>query len=269
MYGTNIYHFINKKAYICIMPTNMLYKELTQKFSQHGFMSRKELLNFFQHHEPKLSEAAVTWKIFDLKRRHVICSIKKDVYALQQKPSFEPVLDAPLAQISKFIREPNNLLFPSIWDTIWINDFTEMQATSSLIVLEVEKGEMETVFFLLRDKGFSEVFVKPDENIVRRHVSEAQRPIIIKPLVSRSPLQSIQGVCIPTLEKILVDLYCDDRIFFAFQGHQLAVIFRNVLSRYTLNFSTLLAYAKRRHREEEIKNLLLDASEKELKIILQ
>lgn len=73
---------------------------------------------------------------------------------------------------------------------------------------------------------------------------------------------------IPTLEKILVDLYCDDKVYFAFQGHQLSNIYRVAAARYALNFSRLFAYAKRRSREDEIRSLLLKVLDKDLKEII-
>lgn len=147
----------------------------------------------------------------------------------------------------------------------------ELQIVSSLIVLEVEKGEMDSVFYSLKNNGFAEIFIKPDEKMVERYVSEARHPVIIKPFISRSPLQLVENelIMIPTLEKILVDLYCDDSVYFAFQEHQLENIYRIAAAEYILNFSTLFTYAKRRHRYNEIKNLLVKVSDDNLKSIIK
>ena len=64
-------------------------------------------------------------------------------------------------------------------------------------------------------------------------------------------------VAVPTLEKILVDLYCDEKLFFAFQGSQLDKIFEGAFEKYSINLSRLINYAKRRNREEGVKQFLL------------
>ncbi|MFT3746797.1 MAG: hypothetical protein QM768_00705 [Agriterribacter sp.] len=104
---------------------------------------------------------------------------------------------------------------------------------------------------------------------MERYIFEAKHPVIIKPFLSRSPAQLIDDVKVPALEKILVDLYCDEQVYFAYQGHQLEIIYRNAIYRYALNFSKLLTYAKRRSREDEIKSLLMKVLEKDLKEIIQ
>jgi hypothetical protein len=56
---------------------------------------------------------------------------------------------------------------------------------------------------------------------------------------------------------MLVDVFCDADLFFAYQGHQLVQIFQSACSRYHVNFSRLLNYAKRRNRKQEIADFLL------------
>jgi hypothetical protein len=68
----------------------------------------------------------------------------------------------------------------------------------------------------------------------------------------------IKKIVLPTLEKILVDLFCDPKLYFAFQGQQLVKIFEGALAKYVINYSRLLNYAKRRHREDALKEFLLE-----------
>lgn len=71
-------------------------------------------------------------------------------------------------------------------------------------------------------------------------------------MVSESPTQDIYNVMTPTIEKILVDIYCDKVIYAAFQGKEMQNIYRNVFNKYTVNLSTLSRYALRRGKKEEI-----------------
>lgn len=254
-------------AYFCNpVAANLLYTNLLSNFKNHPSINREQIFNYFQGYEPGITEGAVSWRIHDLKKRDLIRDVKKGVYALNNLVPYTPTINEELmvynAIASRFSDSHN------IWETSWINEFTELQATSSMVVIEVEKKNMDTVFFAFKDRGISEVYIKPDTTVIQKYVSEANRPIVIKPLVSRSPLQTIQDIKVPTLEKILVDIYCDDKLFFAFQGNQLQRIYEKAVTSHPLNFSTLFTYAKRRNREPQIKSQFLHLSNKDIKQII-
>ena len=63
-------------------------------------------------------------------------------------------------------------------------------------------------------------------------------------------------VSTPFLEKILVDLFADERLYYLYNGSELINIYENAITNYTINFTTLFSYAKRREREQEIKLFL-------------
>lgn len=251
------------------MSNNYIYTRLQEEFKTHPVFNRDELMVFFQQYEPNLNEGAFAWRIFDLKKRNIIRDVRKGIYTLNNHKAFEPKLNDVMKFIGKLIKQQYDPHFYNIWDTDWLNEFTELQATTTMIVLEVEKGYMDSVFFTLKDNGFAETFIKPDENLIEKYVSEAKHPVIIKPFLSRPPVQLIDDMIVPSLEKILVDIYCDDQIYYAFQGNQLLNIYRNAAKKYSLNFSKLFNYAKRRSREEEIKGILLKVLDNDLKNIIE
>ena len=92
------------------------------------------------------------------------------------------------------------------------------------------------------------------------YVLEKEKPVVLKCLISRSPLQKITDkklkIKIPTLEKILTDIYCDRDTFYFYTRRELEAIFENAINRYPIDFSRLLAYAARRGKEIEIKEFL-------------
>ena len=117
---------------------------------------------------------------------------------------------------------------------------------------------------------------------MERYVSDAENPIIIKKLVGRSPLMTVvsgkiqarlkvkdylinrfsamsiekTAVKVPTLEKILVDIFCDNIVFFAYKGNEQDQIFKWVLNNYALDRKTLFAYAERRKRKPQLTQYL-------------
>jgi len=54
----------------------------------------------------------------------------------------------------------------------------------------------------------------------------------------------------------LVDIYDNDALFYFLQGAELQRIFENALNGYSINFTTLFGYAKRRNKEESIKKYI-------------
>ena len=57
---------------------------------------------------------------------------------------------------------------------------------------------------------------------------------------------------------MFVDLYCDKKLFRAFHGSELIHIIKNAYNRYSIDFTKLFGYAKRRRREIDIKEFLAD-----------
>ena len=83
---------------------------------------------------------------------------------------------------------------------------------------------------------------------------------MIKKLVTRSPISKRTEKKLkfhtPCLEKILVDIFSEDKLFYYSQGSELVHIFENALKSYDINFTKLLSYAKRRDRDNDIKLFL-------------
>jgi hypothetical protein len=91
-------------------------------------------------------------------------------------------------------------------------------------------------------------------------MSESQNPVIIKKLITRSPISKRKEkkfeIYTPLLEKILVDLFTEKKLFYFYQGAELIHIYENVLKNYTLNYTKLFSYAKRRDQEQDIKQFM-------------
>ena len=60
----------------------------------------------------------------------------------------------------------------------------------------------------IKDLGYN-VWIEPDSDIIYKYIDLKDNVIIVKPLVTESPLQKINGVYAPTLEKLLVDINKD------------------------------------------------------------
>ncbi|MEO7924008.1 MAG: DUF6577 family protein [Chitinophagaceae bacterium] len=250
--------------------TKFIESKLIERFKNREVFHREDLLRFYQEFEPDLKEGTFGWRIYELKRKHIIRNVKKGAYTLEEKQKFKPELDKMIIKIGKLLESSFDHHAYNIWNTAWLNEMTELQITSFMIILEVDKDSMETVFFTLKDKGsFNNVYLKPDETVINTYISENSEPIIVKSMISRAPVTKIKKVIIPTIEKILVDLYCDEKLFFAFQGNQLIKIYASCLDKYIINYSRLLNYARRRKREEGIIEFLTTHLHDKIKEIIE
>ena len=129
-----------------------------------------------------------------------------------------------------------------------------------MIVVEVEKEFVDSLYYYLNDNLRMDFFLNPDEKEIQFYISESNVPVIIKRLVTRAPIQKIKNkkavVPIATLEKIMVDLFADENLLHFYQGSEMVNIYEKIIDRYSINFTKLFSYAKRRKKEQEIKQFI-------------
>jgi hypothetical protein len=123
----------------------------------------------------------------------------------------------------------------------------------------VDKDAMESIFYYMKDKNYS-VYMEPSQELIRRYMIDEKEPLIVKSLVSEAPIQRVNEIPTVTIEKLLVDIFCDPVIFNAQQGSEMNQIFKEAFEKYTISESKLLRYASRRRRKSELDNYLNEVS---------
>lgn len=119
-------------------------------------------------------------------------------------------------------------------------------------IIEVEKGSEENVFYFLSDiRG--NVFLNPSKDILDKYSNKNEDMIIIKNLITDAPLQNVEQIKIPRIEKIIVDLIVDDKLYATYQGRDLDSIIENAFQYNTINEDTLFRYADRRTKKPLVK----------------
>lgn len=215
-------------------------------------MTREELLGFYRSFEPDLKDSTFAWRIHSLKEKNLIKPIRKGVYTLSPKPQFHPQVEPKLRAIAiKLTKQFPTARF-CVWSTKWLNDWMIHQPCRFLLLVEADAVATESVFYFLKDEHYKNVFLNPDETLLERYIYEETESIIVKPLVTKAPLEKEKQIVTPSLEKILVDLFIDQKLFSPFQGSELVHIYNTLYSKYTLNITRMTAYAKRRTKEEEL-----------------
>jgi hypothetical protein len=242
------------------MMRKYIENKLIEEFKDKEHFSREELFDFFRYFEPDLKEGTFGWRIYDLKQKNIIRSIKRGVYVISYKPGYEPLISPDLLGIAKQLSERFKEIKFCIWETMWLNEFAQHQMSRSVLIIEMEKGFEESFFYNLKDFIPRDIFLNPDEKEIDLYIAESNQPVVLKKLLTRSPVskrtENNIEFYIPTLEKILVDLFTEEKLFHTVQGSELIHVYENAITGYSINFTKMFSYAKRRQREQDIKKFL-------------
>ena len=170
----------------------------------------------------------------------------RGVYA-EQTPSssFHVVLKEQEKAICRLIRKTLPLISYCIYNGETLAPLQHHVFLNNATYIEVERDAVETVFHICKDNDF-ESYKSPSKEMTKDYIDLGKPVVIVKPLVTESPLTQNDGVMVPTLEKLLVDLYKDEDFYFL-QGVEETYIMENARSLYDINESRLKRYAKRRN----------------------
>jgi hypothetical protein len=216
-------------------------------------------MDFYYSKDLDVKKTTVNWRISKLVQEGILTRIGRGEFRLGSGKSYSPELSDK--QISLYRKLTAEFPFLSIctWNTSVINEFMLHQPARFYNFLEVEKEGMESLFYFLKDKNMT-VYLDPSPELIRRYLTDEKDPWIVKPLVSESPTQEINGIITVTLEKILVDIFCDALLFSAQQGSEMDRIFKEAFEKYAINESKMLRYASRRRKKQELDNYLNEVS---------
>ncbi len=236
-----------------------IIKKIGEYFSTEQTFTRKELYDFLElNFFPNLKETTFRWRIYELKKTNIIVSVTRGIFKLSDnKELFVPSINNKLSKISNLLQKNFNSISYCLWSSNWLNDFSRHQATNEIVFVEVEKELVNSVFNLLIDNNFKNVYIEPDKFVTETYVSENQISIIVKSLITKSPTQPVKNTIVPKLEKILVDLFSDNKYLVAYKGYEQKVIFKNAFDKYQLNLSSLINYSRRRKKDKLITGFLI------------
>lgn len=240
--------------------SKIVENKLIEEFKDREYFSREDLFAFYRNFEPDLKEGTFGWRIYDLKDKNIIRSLKRGLYVISYKPKYKPEISPELTKLAKKLTDKFEDVNHCIWETAWLNEFTQHQASRRIILIEIEKDFVESLYYELKDSSRNELYLNPDDKAIDFYIAESDYPVIIKKLITRSPIarrtEKRVKFYTPLLEKVLVDIFAEEKLFYYLQGSELIHIYENAISNYTINFTKLFSYAKRRERELEIKQFM-------------
>lgn len=231
-----------------------LKKHISYYFKENERLSKQKLAGSMKRDFSAWSDNTINMYLSKLKKEGIISTPSRGIYELGGNAPFQPNISTHLKRIFNKIKREFPYIRFCVWDSVWLNDFMCHQPFKHYIVVEVEKEACEQVFGLLRET-MKNVFLNPDEELFDRYISNLDKAIIVKNMVSESPLTQQQKIVVPALEKLLVDMLIDTALFSA-QQNEKEFIIQSAMRKYTLNELKMRRYAIRRNREQEINELI-------------
>lgn len=231
------------------------FSGIKKTFSNSKIITTDDLFNFYKSLEPSVKKATVNWRIYELVQTGRLQRIGRGKYVIGKELKYRNEISAKEIKISNLIKKEFPFINYCIWTTSILNEFSQHLSALQFIIVEVEKETLESVYFMLKD-NFKSAFKKPARGIVEEVISSQPNSVIINSFVSEAPIQKIKNVPTSTLEKLLVDLYCDKNLFYFVQGNELLSIYKNAFDKYTINQSKLLRYADRRRKKKQIEEFI-------------
>ncbi|MDY4020085.1 MAG: DUF6577 family protein [Prevotella sp.] len=219
----------------------------------HPNFSIEDLLSYLGK-KISISRSALSWYLFKLVNDNKLVRTGHGIYSKITKQMFAP---EPIEKV----REVNGLLqkhYPfarfCVYQGEILAPLQHHLSSNRVIYIETDRDSAETVFNFLRETK-TDVFLRPDKEMIYRYIDLAKRVYIVKNLVSEAPLQKVSGVPMPTLEKMLVDILRDPD-FFYLQGSESEHIIENAFNLYTINNNRLFRYAGRRKVIDGLRTIL-------------
>lgn len=229
---------------------------LRQKFKGRKRVKAGEIFEFWQLKEPTLKATTARWRIYELKKSGVLRDVAKGLYSFDSKIEYVPDLKTNnMKKVYEQVTEKFPYVDACIWSTQWLHSFMVHQPSTIMTIIEIDREAMNSVLAFLQGKHLS-AMISPNKLEIERYVLGGPHTIIIKPLFHDAPTKFESKIRIPKLEKILVDIYLEKELFFLFQGKEMKNIFRNIRDEFSINETTLLSYAERRKRRDELKQYL-------------
>ena len=190
----------------------------------------------------------------ELAKEKKLVRIGQGVYAIAQKQAFTYKPSESVKEI--YLKMKTELPFTDfcVYDGNILSSIQHHLSINHAIYVETNRDAVESVFIRLKEL-YKNVYRQPSSAFMYDYIDLREECIIVKTLVTESPLMEVDGIKVPTLEKLLVDTQ-KDADFDYLRGSESANMFQLAFDQYTINPQRLIRYAKRRSISQEIQELI-------------
>lgn len=230
-------------------------------------ISRQDILELVRESDPEFREGQMkrllAYMIKTSKIEHVGRNKYRRIKDIVNVTRYGNQYSETALQIISIMQEEFPLIECRIWELSWLNEFVNHQLGRNYIFLEVEKDGCEFVFDRIMSEFAGKVLLKPDQNQILRYGSNDS--IIIDRLISESPKGKKEQYNL-AIEKLIVDLFANKRLkeMISFGDYPMAL--ENIFTMYEVDQVKMFRYARRRNKEQELREFLKTKTKVELKV---
>jgi len=189
-----------------------------------------------------------------LAKDNELVRVGQGVYAIAQKQTFTYKPSELVKEIYLMMKTELPFTDFCVYDGSILSPIQHHISINHTIYVETNRDTVELVFGCLK-KLYKSVYRQPSAIFMYDYIDLREECIIVKTLVTESPLMEVDGIKVPTLEKLLVDTQ-KDADFDYLRGSESLNMFLLAFDQYTINTQRLLRYAKRRSISQEIQELI-------------
>lgn len=211
-------------------------------------------LSEFVRNSESISDSGILWHIKRLIKDKKLSRIARGQYGYSVKKEYSATLSDTQKKLYVDIHSQFPLINICVYGGAEISAMQHHVSPNNAIYVEVDKDATESVFHWIVDQGVK-AYHRPSENLMTEYVNLSEECVIVKSLVTESPLLKVGGIQVPTLEKLLVDINKDPD-FYYLQGGESFYIMDYAKTMYQLNEPRMLRYASRRGIRKEMTELL-------------
>ena len=225
-------------------------------FNEDTDFSIEKAMLFYQLEHPEITRNAVKIRLTNLVKKGILSRTAKGQYTFGKKTDYKPVPEPDLQKLYRKLIDKFPYAKFCIWNTKLFNEFMVHQPGRFYTLIETEKDASEYVFNFLKEFN-QEVFLNPDEKTLNLYALNSTKSMIVKDLITETPIQTIENIPTITIEKMLVDVFCDEIIFTTQQGSELENIFVEAFNKYAINKTKIYRYANRRTKKQQIEEYII------------
>lgn len=222
----------------------------------HKVFSRKELIANLKSQNQLENPASLSEQLNRLLRSGQLIRLEHGIYTLPDKTKndFSIVCSEEMKRINQQLKNQFPFATYCIWPGSTLLPYMHHLPSLGFMLIDVEREVAESVFNLLNSNSSKRIYLMPSLTDFERYIN-TNEAVIIRSLISESPLQLVNGIYTPLVEKILVDIVGDVEFSFL-QGVEINYVYNTIFEKHNINKNKLLRYASRRGRKQLVEDLL-------------
>ncbi len=171
------------------------------------------------------------------------------------KPKLQLSLKPETKGMAEYLKTSYPLADFCIWDAASVIPFMLHVPNIKMVIVDVERILEQSFPDAIRER-YPSMMVLPNptkEEFIK--FGSTRDCIVLHTLTTEAPIDTFEGMPVPTAEKMLVDIVLNPEFEFL-QGSELPRIYQEAFNDFDISRSRLLRYARRRYGEDKIQHLL-------------